>query len=98
MTFIEKAQNMSKYVLIDTPRQVEVFTWSAPGRIITKALVSLIPTTVIYVKDTQGSTISVTLMSNMLYACSILYKNQASFHCGRNKTDITDYSFAMEWM
>lgn len=38
-----------------------------------------------------------TLKSNMLYACSILYKNQASFHCGR-ESNIIDYSFAMEWM
>ena len=42
MKFIEKAQNMSKYVLIDTPGQIEVFTWSASGTIITEALVSIL--------------------------------------------------------
>ena len=30
-----------RYVLIDTPGQIEVFTWSASGNIITEALVSL---------------------------------------------------------
>uniref|UniRef100_A0AAF6YLF9 GPN-loop GTPase n=1 Tax=Bos taurus TaxID=9913 RepID=A0AAF6YLF9_BOVIN len=70
MKFIEKAQNMSKYVLIDTPGQIEVFTWSASGTIITEALASSFPTIVIYVMDTSRSTNPVTFMSNMLYACS----------------------------
>ena len=52
MAFIKKVQNMSKYVLIVTPGQVEIFTWSASGTIITKALESSILKTVIYVKDT----------------------------------------------
>uniref|UniRef100_A0A2K5CYB2 GPN-loop GTPase n=1 Tax=Aotus nancymaae TaxID=37293 RepID=A0A2K5CYB2_AOTNA len=67
MQFIEKAQNVSKYVLIDTPGQIEVFTWSASGTIITEALASSFPTVVIYVMDTSRSTNPVTFMSNMLY-------------------------------
>jgi len=31
-----------RYVLIDTPGQIEVFTWSASGTIITEALVSIL--------------------------------------------------------
>lgn len=31
-----------RYVLIDTPGQIEVFTWSASGTIITEALVSVL--------------------------------------------------------
>ncbi|EPY77414.1 GPN-loop GTPase 1 [Camelus ferus] len=107
MKFIEKAQNMSKYVLIDTPGQIEVFTWSASGTIITEALVSILdlllrassfPTIVIYVMDTSRSTNPVTFMSNMLYACSILYKTKLPFIVVMNKTDIIDHSFAVEWM
>ena len=30
---------VSRYVLIDTPGQIEVFTWSASGTIITESLV-----------------------------------------------------------
>ncbi|KAM9636019.1 GPN-loop GTPase 1 isoform 1-T1 [Trichechus inunguis] len=96
--FIEKAQNMSKYVLIDTPGQIEVFTWSASGTIITEALASSFPTVVIYVMDTSRSTNPVTFMSNMLYACSILYKTKLPFIVVMNKTDIIDHSFAVEWM
>ncbi|XP_023406319.1 GPN-loop GTPase 1 isoform X2 [Loxodonta africana] len=98
MKFIEKAQNMSKYVLIDTPGQIEVFTWSASGTIITEALASSFPTVVIYVMDTSRSTNPVTFMSNMLYACSILYKTKLPFIVVMNKTDIIDHSFAVEWM
>nr|XP_044627771.1 GPN-loop GTPase 1 [Equus asinus] len=98
MKFIEKAQNISKYVLIDTPGQIEVFTWSASGTIITEALASSFPTIVIYVMDTSRSTNPVTFMSNMLYACSILYKTKLPFIVVMNKTDIIDHSFAVEWM
>lgn len=34
--------SLSRYVLIDTPGQIEVFTWSASGTIITEALVGLL--------------------------------------------------------
>ncbi|XP_021109298.1 GPN-loop GTPase 1 isoform X2 [Heterocephalus glaber] len=98
MKFVEKAQNTSKYVLIDTPGQIEVFTWSASGTIITEALASSFPTVVIYVMDTSRSTNPVTFMSNMLYACSILYKTKLPFIVAMNKTDIIDHSFAVEWM
>ena len=98
MKFIEKAQNTSKYVLIDTPGHIEVFTWSASGTIITEALTSSFPMMVIYVMDTSRSTNPVTFMSNMLYACSILYKTKLPFIVVMNKTDIIDHSFAVEWM
>ncbi|XP_078005915.1 GPN-loop GTPase 1 isoform X2 [Phascolarctos cinereus] len=98
MKFIEKSQNMSQYVLIDTPGQIEVFTWSASGTIITEALASSFPTIVIYIMDTSRSTNPVTFMSNMLYACSILYKTKLPFIVVMNKTDIIDHSFAVEWM
>ncbi|MGH0170329.1 UNVERIFIED_CONTAM: hypothetical protein FKN15_060366 [Acipenser sinensis] len=96
--FIEKKQQDYKYVLIDTPGQIEVFTWSASGTIITEALASSFPCVVVYVMDTSRSTNPVTFMSNMLYACSILYKTKLPFIVVMNKTDIIDHSFAVEWM
>ncbi|XP_064911397.1 GPN-loop GTPase 1 isoform X2 [Columba livia] len=98
MKFIEKRQNASKYVIIDTPGQIEVFTWSASGTIITEALASSFPSVVVYVMDTSRSTNPITFMSNMLYACSILYKTKLPFIVAMNKTDIIDHSFAVEWM
>jgi GPN-loop GTPase len=38
---IEKRSNECKYIVFDTPGQIEVFTWSAAGTIITEALVIL---------------------------------------------------------
>ncbi|XP_069661399.1 GPN-loop GTPase 1 isoform X1 [Haliaeetus albicilla] len=98
MKFIEKRQNASKYVVIDTPGQIEVFTWSASGTIITEALASSFPSVVVSVMDTSRSTNPVTFMSNMLYACGILYKTKLPFIVVMNKTDVIDYSFAVEWM
>ncbi|CAB1448831.1 unnamed protein product [Pleuronectes platessa] len=98
MQFIEKKQHDHRYVLIDTPGQIEVFTWSASGTIITEALASSFPCVVIYVMDTSRSVSPVTFMSNMLYACSILYKTKLPFIVAMNKTDIIDHSFAVEWM
>ncbi|XP_019961259.2 GPN-loop GTPase 1 isoform X1 [Paralichthys olivaceus] len=98
MQFIEKKQQNHRYVLIDTPGQIEVFTWSASGTIITEALASSFPCVVIYVMDTSRSVSPVTFMSNMLYACSILYKTKLPFILAMNKTDIIDHSFAVEWM
>ncbi|CAL8352892.1 unnamed protein product [Merluccius merluccius] len=98
MKFIEKKQHNHEYVLIDTPGQIEVFTWSASGTIITESLASSFPCVVVYVMDTSRSVNPVTFMSNMLYACSILYKTKLPFIVAMNKTDIIDHSFAVEWM
>lgn len=37
-------------------------------------------------------------MSNMLYACSILYKTKLPFILVFNKIDVTRHEFALDWM
>lgn len=98
MMFLDKRSPDCKYVVLDTPGQIEVFTWSASGTIITEALASSFPTVVVYVMDTSRSVNPVTFMSNMLYACSILYKTKLPFVVAMNKIDIVSNSFAVEWM
>ncbi|KAI3650477.1 hypothetical protein MP228_003958 [Amoeboaphelidium protococcarum] len=66
------------YLLVDTPGQIEVFTWSASGSIITQCLINSYPTVFLYVIDAQRIIHPTTFMSNMLYACSILYKDSHS--------------------
>jgi len=61
-------------VFFDTPGQIEVFTWSASGMIITETLALRFPTVLVYVVDTPRTSNPTTFMSNMLYACSMLYK------------------------
>ncbi|XP_050342662.1 GPN-loop GTPase 1 [Nymphalis io] len=95
---IEKAGKKHKYCIIDTPGQIEVFTWSASGTIVTETLASSCPTVVVYVMDTVRSVSPVTFMSNMLYACSILYKTRLPFIVVMNKTDVVDNNYAVEWM
>ncbi|XP_034934526.1 GPN-loop GTPase 1 [Chelonus insularis] len=95
---IEKAGEEYDYVILDTPGQIEVFTWSASGTIITEALASQFPTVVVYIMDTVRSVNPVTFMSNMLYACSILYKTKLPFIVVMNKIDIVEHSYAVEWM
>ncbi|XP_013062198.2 GPN-loop GTPase 1-like [Biomphalaria glabrata] len=98
MNFIESKSKECTYVVLDTPGQIEVFTWSASGTIITEALASSFPTVIVYVLDTPRSVNPVTFMSNMLYACSILYKTKLPFLIVMNKIDIISHSFAQEWM
>lgn len=95
---LEKRQEQHEYVVIDTPGQIEVFTWSASGSIITEALAAGFPTVIVYVMDSVRSVSPVTFMSNMLYACSILYKTRLPFVVALNKTDVVDSGYAEEWM
>ena len=48
--------------------------------------------------DTVRSTSPVTFMSNMLYACSILYKTRLPFIVVMNKTDVVEHKYALDWM
>lgn len=98
MQLIHKRKSELEYVIFDTPGQIEVFTWSASGNIITETLASEFPTVVVYVMDMVRSVNPVTFMSNMLYACSILYRTKLPFIVAMNKVDVVDHQFAVQWM
>jgi GTPase SAR1 family protein len=92
------ALKATSHIILDTPGQIEIFTWSASGAIITDAVAASLPTVVAYVIDTPRTTAPATFMSNMLYACSILYKTKLPFILVFNKTDAQPHDFALEWM
>lgn len=98
LDLIGKSADKHKYCIIDTPGQIEVFTWSASGTIITESLATTFPTIIVYVMDIVRSQSPTTFMSNMLYACSILYKARLPFIIVLNKCDVVDPDFAIEWM
>eukprot|EP00842_Homolaphlyctis_polyrhiza_P005382 jgi/Hompol1/5845/HPOL_000797-RA len=98
LDLLAKRQSSVDYILIDTPGQIEIFTWSASGAIITDTLSASYPTVILYIIDTPRSTAPATFMSNMLYACSILYKTRLPFVLVFNKTDVVSFDFAKEWM
>ena len=75
-----------------------MFTWSASGSIITESLASAFPTVLVYVIDTPRTRSPATFMSNMLYACSILYKTRLPFIIAFNKVDVCSHRFAVDWM
>ncbi|KAE8146062.1 hypothetical protein BDV25DRAFT_163237 [Aspergillus avenaceus] len=87
-----------EHILVDTPGQIEVFVWSASGSILLETMASSFPTVIAYVIDTPRTSSTSTFMSNMLYACSILYKTKLPMILVFNKTDVQDAEFAKEWM
>ena len=95
---LEKRADELDYIFVDTPGQIEAFTWSAGGQIIHDLLGTAFPTTIMYVVDTPRSSSPTTFMSNMLYACSVLYKSRLPMVIVFNKCDATPCDFALEWM
>jgi GTPase SAR1 family protein len=91
-------QQAVKHILVDTPGQIEVFVWSASGEILLSSLASTFPTVIAYIIDTPRTVSTSTFMSNMLYACSILYKTKLPMILVFNKTDAQDHAFAHTWM
>jgi hypothetical protein len=93
------SNNLSKYLLVDTPGQIEAFTWSASGTILSESLASTFPTVLVFVVDTVRCASSPnTFMSNMLYACSMYYRTRLPLVICFNKTDVVSHEFCMEWM
>jgi len=95
---VEKKQEEFKYVVIDTPGQIEVFSMSASGQVITESLACSFPTVIVYVVDTVRAENPNTFMSNMLYALSIMYKTKLPLIVAFNKTDVLSHEFALTWM
>jgi len=86
------------YIIGDTPGQIEVFTWSASGQIFAESFASQFPTCIAFVMDTPKCLEPRTFMSNMLQACSVLYKYRLPMILVYNKCDISRHEFALEWM
>ena len=86
------------YIVADTPGQIEIFTWSASGAIISEAFASEFPTVIAYVVDTPRCSSPQTFMANMLQACSIIYKTRLPLVLVFNKIDVCPDTVASEWM
>jgi len=86
------------YIFIDTPGQIEAFTWSAGGQIISELLGTSFPTVVLYISDSMRCHSPTTFMSNMLNSCSVLYKSRLPMVCVFNKIDVAPCEFLKEWM
>jgi hypothetical protein len=93
------AGSLPEFLLVDTPGQIEAFTWSASGAILSESLASTFPTVMVFVVDTVRCASSPnTFMSNMLYACSMYYRTRLPLIICFNKVDVVPYEFCLEWM
>eukprot|EP00635_Sarcinochrysidales_sp_CCMP3193_P007501 CAMPEP_0118911780 /NCGR_PEP_ID=MMETSP1166-20130328/13319_1 /TAXON_ID=1104430 /ORGANISM="Chrysoreinhardia sp, Strain CCMP3193" /LENGTH=439 /DNA_ID=CAMNT_0006851287 /DNA_START=19 /DNA_END=1341 /DNA_ORIENTATION=+ len=98
MELLEKRAKEYDYVVVDTPGQIEAFTWSASGQLVAETLASTFATTIVYVVDAPRSRAPATFMSNMVYACSILHKYQLPLIAAFNKADVTPPDAQFAWM
>ncbi|OAF66942.1 GPN-loop GTPase 1 [Intoshia linei] len=95
---IHRVKDKHKYIIFDTPGQIEVFTWSASGNIITDLLSSSFPTVLVYMVDTIRCSNTTSFMTNMLYGSSILFKFTLPFLMIFNKVDMESSEIAIEWV
>lgn len=98
VNLLEQRNKEHEHIILDTPGQIEVFSWSASGMVITESLSSHMPTAIVYVIDTVRNLNPSTFMSNMLYACSILYKTKLPLIVVLNKIDLQNEQYILDWM
>lgn len=98
--FVEKIESVApKYTIIDTPGQVEMFTTSVSGHIITKCL-SAMPNTqvhLLYVVDGESAQNPQCFISNMVFAASIYFYFKEPLIILVNKSDLPGVEKVSEW-
>ncbi|KAF9762549.1 GPN-loop GTPase QQT2 [Nosema granulosis] len=88
----------SEYVIIDTPGQIETFTWSSPGYIIRDFFKSAGKVVMVYLVDSYASADASVFMSNMMYAISLMCRYEIPVLCTFNKIDIEKSNLIEEWI
>ena len=86
------------FVVTDTPGQLEVFSWSASGKLISDSFSIIFPSILIYIIDLPRCSNPNTFCSNMLYALSIMYKMKLPLLIAFIKADIAKDTKVIEWM
>ena len=97
ISLLEPKQDLD-FIVIDTPGQLEVFSWSASGKLIADSFSLIFPSILIYIIDMPRCNNPNTFSSNMLYALSIMYKMKLPLLIAFNKVDIAKDSKVIEWM
>jgi len=96
LSIFESRSKEHKLFFVDTPGQIEIFTWSASGLMFTDMFTSRFKTIVLYVIDTPRCENPQVLMGNMLQAVSILYRMRANLVLVFNKVDVTPHEPFLE--
>lgn len=95
---LENRRESLDWIVVDTPGQIEVFTWSASGQLISEAFASTFPTCLLFVGDTPRCVNPQTFMSTMMYSSSIMFKTQLPLLLAMNKVDVSDADKVIRWM
>mmetsp|Transcript_7604 Transcript_7604/g.27829 ORF Transcript_7604/g.27829 Transcript_7604/m.27829 type:complete len:256 (-) Transcript_7604:7909-8676(-) len=91
LRILEARSKDHKWFFVDTPGQIEIFTWSASGMMFTEMFASSFDTVLIYVIDTPRCANPQVLIGNMLQAISVLYRTQLRLIVVFNKIDVAPH-------
>ncbi|CCW61824.1 unnamed protein product [Phytomonas sp. EM1] len=97
VSLLEKKEAL-EWIIVDTPGQIEVFTWSASGQLIAESLAAVFPTIILFVADTTRCINPSTFVSSMLYSSGIMLKQQLPLLLVFNKTDVVSADLVISWM
>lgn len=97
VSLVEAKEDLD-WIVVDTPGQIEVFTWSASGQLIAETLAATLPTVLLFVADTARCARPQTFISTMLYSSGIMLKLQLPLVVAWNKTDVVPADTAVSWM
>ncbi|KAG5484393.1 hypothetical protein LSCM4_07960 [Leishmania orientalis] len=99
VTLVENKKETLDWIVVDTPGQIEVFTWSASGQLIAESFGAVFPTVLLFVADTVRCVSSPqTFVSTMLYSSGIMLKQQVPLVVVFNKTDVVSADSVIAWM
>ncbi|KAG5484087.1 hypothetical protein LSCM1_05942 [Leishmania martiniquensis] len=99
VSLVEKRKTTLDWIVVDTPGQIEVFTWSASGQLIAESFGAVLPTVLLFVADTVRCVSSPqTFVSTMLYSSGIMLKQQIPLVVVFNKTDVVSADAVIAWM
>lgn len=97
VSLLESKENL-EWIVVDTPGQIEVFTWSASGQLISNAFSAAFPTIVLFVADITRCSSPQTFVSAMLYASGIMLKQKTPLAVVFNKIDVVSPNMAISWL
>jgi GPN-loop GTPase len=98
LNLCKKRSGELRYIFIDTPGQIEMFTWSASGTIISKGFSDSFPTVIIFVIDALKAGDPSVLVSNLIQAVSIFYKIRIRLIVVLNKIDVAYPDRIKSWL
>jgi GTPase SAR1 family protein len=95
---LDKRASKVDSVFVDTPGQIEVFTWSASGSIISESIAATHPTCIVFVVDAVRASSPTTFISNVVYACSVMYRMRLPLVLAFNKADACPAMEPLRWL